>query len=449
MSLKRLRFTVIWFMVTSCAGGTPVEDETDSDSGAPGSTTTSTTGMTAATTMMITGTTTGPTTSSVTSTGGAVCGDGMRDPGEVCDDGKNDGGYDGCNSDCMSHGPFCGDGTPDVGFETCDAGPMNGMYGYCDVDCQGLGPSCGDTHVDSPHEFCDEGPLNGVYECNVDCSGYATDWCGDAKRDALYESCDDGLNTGAYGTCNPDCSLAPYCGDGTVDSPNEVCDDGPAPTFVRCVNSCQTEVRRAFVTSYLVRGDLSYGGGFDVGGQELPKGAPDQISAMHSGVARGDAWCNELAKAAGLQGGQETRFRAWLSGVDAQNGSFGPASDFGAAKNGYSGEYYCPGGTADEDLVAIAWAGLISGSLERSLNCMENGTAGDSNLTDVWTNTRPDGTGGKWAMNQLDDADCGDWKSTDGFGNTGSTAVFENGGWTADGSSTCNKTARLYCIEDP
>jgi fibro-slime domain-containing protein len=42
------------------------------------------------------------------------------------------------------------------------------------------------------------------------------------------EACDLGTanNTGAYGTCNPDCTLPPRCGDHVVQSPPEQCDDG-------------------------------------------------------------------------------------------------------------------------------------------------------------------------------------------------------------------------------
>ena len=42
------------------------------------------------------------------------------------------------------------------------------------------------------------------------------------------EACDLGTagNTGDYGTCNPDCTLAPYCGDGNLQDPPEQCDDG-------------------------------------------------------------------------------------------------------------------------------------------------------------------------------------------------------------------------------
>ena len=43
------------------------------------------------------------------------------------------------------------------------------------------------------------------------------------------EACDLGAanNTGAYGGCNPDCTLAPYCGDDIVQTADgEQCDDG-------------------------------------------------------------------------------------------------------------------------------------------------------------------------------------------------------------------------------
>jgi len=50
--------------------------------------------------------------------------------------------------------------------------------------------------------------------------------CGDGLV-ASDEACDDGTNDGTYGTCNPDCSFAPYCGDGHIDADDgEICDDG-------------------------------------------------------------------------------------------------------------------------------------------------------------------------------------------------------------------------------
>lgn len=50
--------------------------------------------------------------------------------------------------------------------------------------------------------------------------------CGDMIL-ASTEECDDGVNDGSYGTCNPDCTLAPYCGDGIVNEDDgETCDEG-------------------------------------------------------------------------------------------------------------------------------------------------------------------------------------------------------------------------------
>lgn len=48
--------------------------------------------------------------------------------------------------------------------------------------------------------------------------------CGDGVKDP-GEQCDDGKDDGSYGTCNPNCTLAPYCGDG-IKNGNEQCDQG-------------------------------------------------------------------------------------------------------------------------------------------------------------------------------------------------------------------------------
>jgi fibro-slime domain-containing protein len=49
--------------------------------------------------------------------------------------------------------------------------------------------------------------------------------CGDGIV-AGTEQCDNGTNDGSYGTCNPNCTLAPRCGDRIVQNPPEQCDDG-------------------------------------------------------------------------------------------------------------------------------------------------------------------------------------------------------------------------------
>jgi fibro-slime domain-containing protein len=60
--------------------------------------------------------------------------------------------------------------------------------------------------------------------------------CGDGVVTAP-EKCDKGaaMNTGAYGGCNPDCTLAPYCGDGKVDPGNEECE----PSMAGCGADCK------------------------------------------------------------------------------------------------------------------------------------------------------------------------------------------------------------------
>jgi len=67
------------------------------------------------------------------------------------------------------------------------------------------------------------------------CSGA----CGDGVV-TPPETCDLGAvkNTGAYGGCNPDCTLAPYCGDKIVQAADgEKCDSTP-----NCYKNCKLVV---------------------------------------------------------------------------------------------------------------------------------------------------------------------------------------------------------------
>jgi fibro-slime domain-containing protein len=73
-----------------------------------------------------------------------------------------------------------------------------------------------------------------------------TSVCGDGIVTS-NEACDLGTakNTGQYGTCNSDCTLAPYCGDSIKQSPPEQCDDGSNTTLydashVACGPGCTT-----------------------------------------------------------------------------------------------------------------------------------------------------------------------------------------------------------------
>ena len=62
--------------------------------------------------------------------------------------------------------------------------------------------------------------------------------CGDDIV-AGSEQCDNGVNNGSYGTCNANCTLAPYCGDDKVQNPPEQCDDGTnQATYGGSVQEC-------------------------------------------------------------------------------------------------------------------------------------------------------------------------------------------------------------------
>jgi len=93
--------------------------------------------------------------------------------------------------------------------------------------CQGV---CGDGIV-TRGEACDLGAANntGAYgTCNPDCT--LTPRCGDGIVQSPPEQCDDGVNLSTYGMntgCAPGCQTPPYCGDGNVDASNgEQCDLG-------------------------------------------------------------------------------------------------------------------------------------------------------------------------------------------------------------------------------
>ena len=67
--------------------------------------------------------------------------------------------------------------------------------GSCAPDCYNLDPCFGD--------------------CSPNCVPRRIRYCGDGIVSGA-EECDDGSNDGSYGSCNPDCTLAPRCGDGVV-----------------------------------------------------------------------------------------------------------------------------------------------------------------------------------------------------------------------------------------
>jgi fibro-slime domain-containing protein len=214
------------------------------------------------------------------------CGDGIKQTasGETCDDGKNDGTYGTCTSKCKlasycgdgkvdttagevcdngaanqsnpygatlcstecRRAPYCGDYSVDTSFgEKCDDGTGNSdtAAGACRTDCSGYNPppiTCGNGTIDTG-EQCDDGALNGTAADS--CDGRCRYKCGNGIKDT-GEECDNGINDGSYGTCNNDCTLAPYCGDG-VKNGTELCDLGILNSSTaygpgQCTNLCAT-----------------------------------------------------------------------------------------------------------------------------------------------------------------------------------------------------------------
>jgi fibro-slime domain-containing protein len=104
---------------------------------------------------------------------------------------------------------------------------------------------CGDGVV-AGQETCDLGPgrNTGAYgTCNPDCT--LPPRCGDGMTQSS-EQCDDGVNLSVYGgasrACAPGCVVAPFCGDGRVDGANgEACDQGTSNGmgYGFCTSTCQ------------------------------------------------------------------------------------------------------------------------------------------------------------------------------------------------------------------
>ncbi len=192
---------------------------------------------------------------------GPFCNDGIKNGPEQCDDGKNDGSYGTCAPGCVfanycgdgiltnppetcdngaansasaygktactnrcTPAPYCGDKAVESLFgEKCDDGVNSGQPGSCSADCKSFIPlsTCGNGVINSP-EQCDDGASNGT--ATDKCDAHCRFRCGNGIKDP-GEDCDDGVNNGSYGTCNPDCTLAPHCGDGVLNG-NEQCDSG-------------------------------------------------------------------------------------------------------------------------------------------------------------------------------------------------------------------------------
>jgi fibro-slime domain-containing protein len=106
--------------------------------------------------------------------------------------------------------------------------------------CQSV---CGDGIV-TKGEACDLGTAknSGAYgACNPDCT--LSPRCGDGVVQDPPEECDDGVNLSTYAQingCAPGCRKPAYCGDGKIDSGHEECDDGPSNGSKNCTKDCRS-----------------------------------------------------------------------------------------------------------------------------------------------------------------------------------------------------------------
>ncbi|WP_434422235.1 DUF4215 domain-containing protein [Nannocystis pusilla] len=317
------------------------------------------------------------------------CGNGAKEDGEACDDGNNV-DTDAC-IDCKM--ATCGDGFVWTGEELCDDGPDNGPGKDCNEMCQP--GSCGDGEV-GPGETCDDGNDDDT----DDCAGCQVASCGDGHVWAGEENCDDG-NDLDTDDCTNACEPAD-CGDGIVWEGMEECDDENLVDTDGCTNDCMKPRRVIFVTSTKFDGNLG-------------------------GLSGADANCAEAAAPVDNLKGKS--FKAWLS-----SGSNWPSKRLDTA---YSGIYVLIDSTV---VAANGWADLTDGELLHPVDLTETKMKVDAA---PWTNTNADGTAGT--------SHCEFWTSADSgpsgaLGRTNATDAK----WTdAMGTSPCDATRALYCIEDP
>lgn len=282
-------------------------------------------------------------------------------------------------------------------------------------------PFCGDGIVD-PDEECDDGPQpSNTGACTQMCKLAA---CGDGYVQEGVEQCDAGeANMDGYAGCSLACTLNPRCGDGTLDPGVEQCDngddlngsgiglDGMAP----CAKTCRWSGLTVFITSETYFGDFN-------------------------GLPYTDLACQALAEEAGLE--RADSFRAWIStGFDS------PLTRFELIDAGL------PYIMRDGRVVAEDFMELIEDGPRTGISITEAGAHLSERL--VWTNTSP--LGEPYSMTDH----CVAWTSSSATeqARVGYNALPAEIGpdfqvwrsqrqWTSILSSSCTKTAHLYCFQD-
>jgi hypothetical protein len=155
-------------------------------------------------------------------------------------------------------------------------------------------------------------------------------------------------------------------------------------------------------------------------GKEVGDGSPE------GGAAGGDAHCQRLAEAAGLEGD----FRAWLSDWDTS-----PAERFNRPSE--------PLVLVDRTLVSDDWADLTDGQLDHLIDLDEYGRRPETWIY-AWTGTRIEGESSIFHCNAWKNRPCRDCLGTVGLGEL---SHEPNKRWTAYTTAPCSFKARLYCFQ--
>lgn len=234
------------------------------------------------------------------------------------------------------------------------------------------------------------------------------------KKKKCARKCATGCCTGKYGKCiQPAQQSLTQCGtDGAIcrstgckgTCPNCGCSaNTPCPTGQCCDGQGTCGACRVFFAS------TGHTGDFD-------------------GLTGADAFCQNLATAAGLFG----TYMAWLSDTTDS-----PSTRFTRATVPYT--------LVNGTIVAANWTALTSGTLAHAIDRTESGESVGG--IQAWTHTRADGTAG--GVNPA--GHCVNWTSSNGdpspAGNTG-IATATDASWTRFSNHTCSDDfRRIYCFQ--
>ena len=255
----------------------------------------------------------------------------------------------------------------------------------CDGACEGACESCDPAETGDVDGVCAPvmaGPVcraaAGACDAEETCDGSSSECPADVLEPAgATASCAPYVCDGAQTSCPTSCDAVTDCAAGTV-----------------CVDGTCAAGKLAFVTSTSTTGAIG-------------------------GVAGGDALCQSLAQASGLDG----TFKAWLA-----SGSESPASNFTQANVPYV--------RFDGVIVANDWADLVDGTVDAGLNRTESGATVNSV---TWTGTLNSG-----AVHPLR---CNDWTSADvaTLGIVGDVGLLN--AWAFAFNRTCDTLYPLYCFQ--